>query len=300
METDKTEKQSLHISWQRFLDPNEQWILVPNGSYGGFFDYVPKHLRLGPWKLVVKVYLVFFYSAIIYLKPDNAAKALTPTYPAPYSKGWWYNVLVFVYMSVILYRILFATRGQALAILTTYTMQSWSYLTLRHGLTAISPWLHQSAESFKMSVFLLHFNEVLRFTSLVTATVTFVLWNFLLGPLIYFYIKTPERRRAFTQFNCSFDMINVHFLNIVFAVLVNVTVSPNRMFRLEDIWFSMAIAAIYSCLYLFVLDRLGVHLYPILSPRSSIAVASVSLLFLMYYGCFIGWNRCMNSGVLLA
>lgn len=28
------------LSWRRFVDPNEPWVLVPNGSFAGYFDFV--------------------------------------------------------------------------------------------------------------------------------------------------------------------------------------------------------------------------------------------------------------------
>jgi hypothetical protein len=37
------------IKLSSFIDPREPWVLVPDGNLLGFFHWVPKNLRVGPW-----------------------------------------------------------------------------------------------------------------------------------------------------------------------------------------------------------------------------------------------------------
>lgn len=39
------------ISIYDFINPNKSWVLVANGSFCNFFDFVPPFLRTGPWTL---------------------------------------------------------------------------------------------------------------------------------------------------------------------------------------------------------------------------------------------------------
>ena len=62
-----------------------------------------------------------------------------------------------------------------------------------------------------------------------------------------------------TTLDFSFRMVQVHFFNIVFAVL-NTLVTSSRDFEFIDLWCALAGAVGYALLYLLVLDRFGIHL----------------------------------------
>ena len=47
---------------------------------------------------------------------------------------------------------------------------------------------------------------------------------------------------------------------------------------------------LYAIFYLFVLDRLGVHFYPIFSPRSHFSSLGYVLIFAIYYLCYTSAN----------
>lgn len=199
-------------------------------------------------------------------------------HPLAYTVAWLYNVVTFLWMKFILVRTL---RLRGPGVIATYTIQSWIMLTTRHGISAIAPFLPRQH-------FLLWFNEILRFPALSTATITFCYWNFVIAPVIYFNIKDEERKQMFLKFSeyivmlfliCffvvvffskrykyinmtdfNFRMVQVHFFNIIFAVL-NTIVTSSRKFEFIDLWCALAGAIGYALLYLLVLDRFGVHLY---------------------------------------
>jgi len=261
---------------------------VNEGSLMGFFDFVPKHLRVGPWTAVAPIYMTILVAKLVYWMPQKESfyldDEILSTHPLAYSAFWLYNVLVFFWMKFILLQTL---RVRGPGVIVTYTIQSWILLTTRHGLSALAPFLPGQH-------FLLWFNEILRFPALATASITFFYWNFLIAPVIYYNLGTKEKRRLFLKFNFNFRMVQVHFFNIIFAAL-NTIVTSSRKFQFLDLWCALAGAIGYALLYLLVLDRIGVHLYPVFSPRTFWSVLSWTALVGTYFLAFHVWNAAMSS-----
>lgn len=163
----------------------------------GFFDFVPKRLRVGPWTTAAPIYMTILVAKLVYWMPQQDSFYLDDevlsTHPLAYSATWLYNLLVFFWMKFVLLRTL-TLRGPC--VIATYTIQSWIMLTTRHGLSALAPFLPKKH-------FLLWFNEMLRFPALATATITFCYWNFLIAPVIYFNIQDEEKKKAFFKFSES-------------------------------------------------------------------------------------------------
>lgn len=161
----------------------------------GFFDFVPKHLRVGPWCTAAPIYMSIVVAKLVYWMPQTESFYLDDevlsTHPLAYTATWLYNFVVFFWMKFVLLRTL-SLRGPG--VMATYTIQSWMMLTIRHGLSALAPFLPRQH-------FLLWFNEILRFPSLATATITFCYWNFLIAPVIYYNIKDGEKKKAFFNFS---------------------------------------------------------------------------------------------------
>lgn len=237
--------------WQ-FFDPNSPWVLVHEGSIKGYFDYVPRHLRVGPWASLATIYLVTIVAKLLYWMPQKTSfhldDEILSAHPIAYTTFWVYNVAVFFWMNYVL---LSSMRNRGPWILFTYTIQSWTMLTIRHGLSALAPFLPRTHV-------LLWINEILRFPALATASITFFFWNFAIAPAIYFNFDT-KRRREFLNFNLSFRLVQVHLFNIIFAIMNTIVVSA-RQFQFVDLWCGLAGAVGYALLYLLVLDRVGVHL----------------------------------------
>eukprot|EP00956_Cyclotella_meneghiniana_P019859 scaffold34525_cov58-Cyclotella_meneghiniana.AAC.3 len=242
--------------------PLTQQQLVHEGSFMGCFDFVPKRLRVGPWCTAFPIYMSILLAKLVYWMPQKESfdldEAALSAHPLAYEATWLYNVIIFFWMKFVLLQCL---RVRGPGIVATYTIQSWIMLTTRHGLSALAPFLPRQH-------FLLWFNEMLRFPALATATITFCFWNFLIAP--------------------------VHFFNIIFAVL-NTLVTSSRQFEFLDLWLALAAAVSYAFFYLLVLDRIGVHLYPIFSPRTLWSVLSWSALLVTYFLVFLGWNQVISS-----
>jgi hypothetical protein len=133
-----------------------------------------------------------------------------------------------------------------------------------------------------------------RFPAAAGAAVTWFVWNLFLAPAIYkFGMTTAKAKADFVQWLVSPFLIQVHILNLPAAMLVFSTGGPAggvRLFTPSDFWIGMVDVCLYSAVYLFILDRAGVHLYPAFSPRSRFSFVGYSALLGLYYGCFCGWN----------
>ena len=134
--------------------------------------------------------------------------------------------------------------------------------------------------------------EALRLPSLLNAVVVFVIWNLIMAPGIYLTMDTKEKKEQFVGWLFQFNLLNQHGLNLPLAVMSAVFTAP-RPFTDADLYFAMATLVIYFAFYLLVLDRLGVHLYPIFSPRTSYCFLIWGGVAWGYYGLF----RCVQGFV---
>jgi hypothetical protein len=268
----------------------EPWVLVDNGSILGFFDWVPIHLRIGPWShLAPGMLFLMVYAAVcgnvaalnrgLSGVIDDNSKQHYPDIGTPW---WWYNILCFVWISAVSLTVIVGPAGYRPW--ATYSMWTWSILQLRHFLSALAPWL--SSDSFLFKVL-----ELTRYPMLIMCSTTFVVWNLILMPFIYFFfMKDEEKRRNFLLYFTRFRLVQIHFFNIVFAYLNAFRASPLRPLALADFMAAWTIAVLYMLWYLLVLDRVGVHIYPIFSPRSPWLMVTWPFLVAVYVLGFHGWN----------
>lgn len=272
------------------VDPRKPWVLTDSGSMLGFFDFVPLHLREGPWSLTATLSLFgIMYTLSMILIGLN--KEHTPVRESstsilddfvlandaylPYTTSWCYNTATFFWMLFVTYMVYTESTLSSIAFVS-FTLWSWCMITLRHGLCALAPFIPQVRV----------FAEVLRLPVLLSASVTFGVWNFVLMPAITFvFIKEPERRWNFIKFATGFRLTQLHVFNIVFAVLNAAWSEPRRPLHLGDLDAIFVYMTLYMLFYYCVLDRLGVHLYPIFSPRTPWVVFSwILVVGLCIYG----------------
>mmetsp|Transcript_28983 Transcript_28983/g.88884 ORF Transcript_28983/g.88884 Transcript_28983/m.88884 type:complete len:122 (+) Transcript_28983:837-1202(+) len=90
-------------------------------------------------------------------------------------------------------------------------------------------------------------------------------------------------------------MTNIHILNLPLALVNTMIGDGARLFRSADLYASYVIVALYSILYLFCLDRLGLHFYPMFTARSNTCALSFGLLLALYYCILTGANRVISS-----
>jgi hypothetical protein len=342
---------------------DHHWILILNGSYKGYFDWIPIHLRTGIWSFMAILYFRTLWCLVVLLilndllyntnrSTDRAleedgthtcavsssvneiasvmhqqycySSSITITNALHYivrrywiqnastilqtppvmilSSSFYYNTIVAAYMSYICYSII-AHSPLSYGAWITYTVQSWTILWLRHLLYSLSGLFDSSTTDTTTSILHTSNNnfvvmaELIRFPCAVAHTMTFIVWNFILVPYILCIAlrNDPKRRRDFIRFCTNFRLFNLHGMNILFCVAnvwyfnskTNGT-AGTRTFEMADLYLSGISAFIYFTFYLCILDRIGIHLYPIFSPRHSNTVVfivwtSVILLYILVY-----------------
>lgn len=279
-----------------FIDPRQPWVLVPNGSLLGFFDWIPEKLRVGPWKPIAPILLVTMTGLIIHTRPSEFLKESTRTlvssYPEAYTLHWWYNLLACIYMtSLNLWTIKYRSKG----VVITYTVLSWMLNQFGHGINALAPFLYDHH-------ILLQINRIIRFPALASASITCCVWNFVLLPYIHFIgLDTKAKRHNFAKFNFNFRLVQKHVCNVLYAVLNTVITRKTsqdgavfQLFEEDDLWYGLAYGVSYGLFYNLVLDRVGVHLYPIFSPRSNLVIVT----WLSVFGIYIGFFRMFNYAMM--
>lgn len=287
----KKKVQKLNISVGDLFDSSKPWILVPNGSILGYFDWVPEHLRVGHWSpmgmayLFMIVYVVCMSLAWWRVQPRET---LDLNYDGVGTLLWCYNLLGFLWTIFVNLTVL---RGPAGAkAWATFTMWAWSTLTIRYGLSVLAPIMSKGGIALDIL-------EYTRFPTLIMASVTFGMWNFVVGPFIYFFgMKTPEMKASFLKVFTSFRLTQLHVFNIVLAIGNCVVASPSRSLGFGDFITGILIAVIYFLFYLLVLDRIGVHLYPVFSPRTNWLILPWSFMIASFIGGFYFWNGVLSKG----
>ena len=130
---------------------------------------------------------------------DQASLFPPSSFPARHSRA--ISGLCGAYMVGVL-AVMFKTTGAWP--MASYTMTSWSLITLRHLFRAIgAPLLLQN---------------LIRFPSVAGASTTVLVWWIFLVPAIA-YFAGPKQRRWFLKFNFSPFLLNVHFLNLPLSML---------------------------------------------------------------------------------
>ena len=192
----------------------------------------------------------------------------------PFTTAWWTHCAIFLWMLFICHNVAFVSPMGKAAWLS-FTLWSWTTLTLRHGLLSVAPWVPLARVPA----------EVLRFPGLLSALITTVVWNFVLFPAIaIFYIRDHGQRKGFISYFTNFRLMQLHVFNLVFAYTCGAFMEPRRSLHLGDFAAAVTMLVLYMLFYFCILDRLGIHFYPIFSPRTPIMIPS----FLMVIGACVG------------
>lgn len=278
------------IKISSFFDPGAKWVLVPGGNFGNHFSWVPEHLRIGPWSQAAWPTLFFLVSCLLHSFPmEDQFDTSVKYYPQAFTSLWYYNISMFFFMIGVVCR---SISRSHVGILVAFTLLSWNLNALRHGLNALAPFLRDHH-------ILLKVNHIIRFPALSSATMTFVVWNAVLVPYIYlFLLDTREKKDNFITWMTNFNLVQFHCCNIFYAVL-NTMVTGIRatpaLFDKEDLWYSLTYYVAYSLFYILVCDRIGIHIYPIFSPRSRYFLLAWGGGYFFAYGIFLFWNYFMSN-----
>lgn len=289
------------ISLWDFVDPRKPWLLGDGKSspFEGFFDFIPRHYRYGPWHvgsnlmLGFLAYLLVLAATWMRVNPPATEGGWVSLYhieEARYQTTAWYaHLVVFLWMTYVCWNVMYISpMGKGAWI--SFTLWSWTTVTLRHGLLVLAPWFPMARVPA----------EILRFPGLLSASITTIVWNFVLFPAItMFYIKDAEQRKKFISYFTNFRLTQLHVFNILFAYANGAVLEPVRPLHLGDFAAAVAMMTMYMLFYFCVLDRLGIHIYPIFSPRTPIAIPSLLLVVGACVGGFNFWRGVLPPGELL-
>lgn len=234
------------------------------------FEQFPLWMREGPWQWNAVFFIPLATAAVIALAP-RALATMPAAHPhATLSEMQAYAAAaLFVYCVGILV-LMFRTAGASPMV--SFTMLSWLMSTLRFGFLAM--------DRFAPAVRVV--SEFLRGPALSNSIFLGLVWWLALVPVIAYFSKSPQARRGFFKFNFSFFLLNVHLLNMALGMAQH-RLDP-RPLRLFDLWTTLAFSMMYVIFYLGYLDRTGVHLYIILSPRTKFAFVVYSSLIALQLG----------------
>jgi hypothetical protein len=171
--------------------------------------------------------------------------------------------------------------------LVSYTMISWSLLSLRLLSAAAAPFIGFAAWAA----------ELLRFTALLQTTIVVAVWWLVIVPLLVFMEHDQHKRKMFMKWNCSFALINVHLLNLPVAA-IDFLYNP-RTVTLMDVWIVFMAAFVYVVFYTCFLDRRGIFLYFMFTPRTHWCWLVYTMMLAVMGGVLWGWARISDKGVLL-
>jgi hypothetical protein len=195
-----------------------RWLIYDNnGSFNGWFDWLPLWMRVGPWSKIFILAVVGLYSALICYKPiplefeplaitryDEENEAL---YLLGMPKTTVVDLAIFLWALVVIIHAKITMHSIA-AFFISFTGWSWMLITLRAGLE-FGAWIVFDTNrniANKLAVL----GSSLRLVTITNATVVCTIWNIVLFPIIYFVSMPPgEKRRNFLKFNFGFFMTNM-------------------------------------------------------------------------------------------
>jgi len=285
-----------------------KWLIYDNnGSYNGWFDWLPIWMRVGYFSPFVIVSLIFFYSAIYWYRPQPLQFEATVYETVISGKEVDYfldimpqtaafDLAIFLWgVTVVAHAKI--TLGSIGAFPISFTGWSWLLLSLRAGIE-FTAWAVTSRDYLALGKVLAIAGSSLRVVAITNAFVVCAIWNLILFPIIYFFsIQDGEKQRNFLKFNFGFFMTNIHVLNFPMAIINTVYGGQIRLFTVSDLWVAYLVIMLYSIVYYFVMDRRGMHFYPIFCPRSAFSVGSIMGVLGLYYYLFLKWNELISSRI---
>lgn len=250
------------------------------------FSTFPKWLRVGPWTWAARVYITSICVLVIVMAPSAFGGMPLPSAlssvvfqsaslskPQRWDNSVCVSCLAFSWQASIIAYMLKYTGAWPLV---TFTMLSWIIAMARFALIVLG----------RFSPAAVVVAELLRGPALINAVIVFAFWWFMLAP-ITLAVLPGKQRAGFLKFNVSFFLLNVHVANLPLGLLSHWV--ERRALGTLDLWTSMAFGVLYLLFYLLVLDPRGIHLYIILSPRTSLCVVSYTLVmgaYLAVYNAF--------------
>ena len=249
-----------------------------------FLKNVPISYREGPWHPAATSVLVLL--ACFLLNSFNDAYNDYTYYVKPVGpEPQWldmYRLVGGIYCALVTCVLVYST---GIWPLCSYTMTSWNLLTIRL-LTSCSYFSNYTLFDAPIVTII---SRIVKFPSLVGCSITVSVWWIVLVPLVYHLIGNDRaKRNGFSKFNSSFVLVNIHALNL--PIILIEFLFTKMILTFFDLWIGFFFAFIYVVFYLTVLDRNGIHLYIVFTPRTMGALITYPCVLLTYYLYFRLFN----------
>lgn len=247
-----------------------------------FLERVPAYLRKGPWTFEAYLTIALFGAYIVYSHANSDQCVYKPDLITD-SFSWLQTFRLIVGFYMLCFTIIFI-RATGYFPLISYTMLSWNILTMR----LLTAYLAASNHSPSLLSLFRRVSAILKFPALVMNTVTVLVWWFILVPVISYFMSDTKAKNAFSKFNRSVPLLNIHALNLPIAAAEFLWTG----IRLEypDMHSALVICFLYMMFYLLVLDTRGIQIYIIFTPRTRWCIVIFSLIPMLYLGTFASWN----------
>jgi hypothetical protein len=277
-----------------------KWLIFDNdGSFNGWFDWLPLWMRVGYWNPLVVVVLVVVYVSIVWFKPQplefspfvlEKLGGEEGSYVMGMPKATAIDLAIFSWGIIVMIQAKISL-GSIRAFPISFTGWSWLLLTSRAGLE-FSAWAASKHNFDQIASKLATVGSSIRLVAISNACVVCTVWNLVLLPIIYFKSVPPgEKRTNFIKFNFGFFMTNIHILNFPLAFANILSGDRVRLFNESDLWVAYLVIVLYSVGYFFIMDRLGLHFYPIFNPRTIFSIVSIVAVLGLYWKLFHSWNN---------
>jgi hypothetical protein len=232
-----------------------QWLIYDNqGSFNGWFDWLPIWMRVGPWSKLFILSVFVFYTSLIWYRPRPLVfePSAIIRYDMDIENVYWLRMprATVLDLATFLWGLLVVvhakmTMQSVAAFFISFTGWSWMLLTSRAGLE-FGAWIMYERYN-RISMMLATLGSSLRLVAITNATVVCTIWNLVLFPIMYFIsLPAGEKRRNFLKFNFGFFMINIHLLNLPLAYLNVLSGERVRQFTHSDLWVSYLVVMLYS------------------------------------------------------
>lgn len=252
-----------------------------------FLDRIPKVYKEGPWHpfaFGLMGTLVYYLLSNVGTAAEDYASAEVISYAELQSDFLGENALQWLRLCIGLYQLVFTIwlcSRVGWFPLVTYTLTSWNVLTLRNLLSFLET--SQIIQSPHLAVIA----RILRFPAVLMNSITCAIWWLACVPIMYTNFD-KERRENFLKFNKSFALINVHLLNLPFAILEFVATGTSLTYF--DLYCGLWATTLYALFYLNVLDPRGMHLYIVITPRTIYSVFTYSFVVAAHFLVYNQWN----------
>ena len=251
---------------------------------------------MGPWSRLAYFYIGILCISLACLKPSELFIGEPIPLLEAFSIKWYCQLGIFIITCFILWTCIalpgivpnmtyLQDKPAGMLLFTSYTGNSWLLTSALHLSAVIAPFLPAGH-----AIHMIH--KSLQFPALSSATITFLVFNLVLAPILLFSNEFDKAtKKNLLIFMRSYRVVQVHVFILPY-VAVDVLLGPKGLFTERDLWYALAFNTAYALFYVLVLDRVGLGWYHLFfTPRSPLCVVTWTFFFALCFANFRIWNE---------